>query len=236
MLPIGWALAPPGAVDVLYSLQLAPPDILSPQPEYRLYYNADLVAQAPDRAAAFVALREQSEWLAALQARGSLFVHAGVVGWNGRAIVIPGRSMSGKSTLVKALIQAGATYYSDEFAVLDDAGQVHPYPLPLSLRTAAGQPGCHTTAEELGARVGETPLPVGLVVVTRYQPRARWRPIPLPASQALLALMDNTVAARREPSYSMPILRATILGATVVTSKRGDARAVARAILHQLAA
>src|SRR5262249_17082640 len=29
-----------------------------------------------------------------------LFVHAGVVGWRGLAIIIPGRSLTGKSTLV----------------------------------------------------------------------------------------------------------------------------------------
>jgi hypothetical protein len=45
------------------------------------------------------------------------FVHAGVVGWRGRAMVIPRSSHSGKSTLAAALIRAGATYYSDEYAV-----------------------------------------------------------------------------------------------------------------------
>ena len=61
------------------------------------------------------------------RARNRIFIHAGVVGWQGRAIVIPGRSFSGKSTLVAALLQAGATYYSDEFAVLDGRGYVHPF-------------------------------------------------------------------------------------------------------------
>jgi hypothetical protein len=46
--------------------------------------------------------------------------------------------------------------------------------------------------------------------------------------------MDNTVAARREPSYSMPILRATVTGTTIVQSKRSEARAVARALLRRL--
>src|SRR5437588_1322341 len=55
-----------------------------------------------------------------------VFVHAGVVGVQGNAIVIPGRSMSGKTSLVSALVRAGATYYSDEYAVLDMIGRVHP--------------------------------------------------------------------------------------------------------------
>ena len=41
-------------------------------------------------------------------AKELVFVHAGVVGWRNRAIVIPGRSLSGKSTLVLALVVAVA--------------------------------------------------------------------------------------------------------------------------------
>lgn len=39
-----------------------------------------------------------------------VFVHAGVVGWRGRAILVPGRSFTGKTTLVTALLRLGATY------------------------------------------------------------------------------------------------------------------------------
>src|SRR6266849_5894476 len=52
-----------------------------------------------------------------------IFVHAGVVGWKDRAILIPGMSYSGKTTLVDQLIRAGATYYSDEYAVVDPGGR-----------------------------------------------------------------------------------------------------------------
>src|SRR5882724_8587214 len=63
-----------------------------------------------------------------------VFVHAGVAGWQGRAIVIPGMSFSGKSTLVAELLRAGATYYSDEYAVIDERGRVHPYTRDLRIR------------------------------------------------------------------------------------------------------
>ena len=56
--------------------------------------------------------------------RRRFFVHAGVVGWKGQAIVVPGRSYSGKSTLVKEFLNYGATYYS-EFAVFDRRGYVY---------------------------------------------------------------------------------------------------------------
>ena len=126
----------------------------------------------------------------------------------------------------------GSIVQLDEFAVLDQQGLVHPYPVPLSIRGILGQPAQKTPVEALGGQAGSAPLPVALVVVTAYQPGARWRPAALSAGEALLALMDNAVAARREPSYSMPILRATIAAATAVRSKRGEAGAVARALLR----
>ena len=67
-------------------------------------------------------LERRIKMYVAEMARRRVFVHAGVVAWQGRAIVIPGRSYSGKTSLVAALVRAGATYYSDEYAVLDLQG------------------------------------------------------------------------------------------------------------------
>ena len=54
----------------------------------------------------------------------AIFVHAGVCVRNGAAVIVPGRSRAGKSTLIKALADAGATYYSDEFAPILPDGSV----------------------------------------------------------------------------------------------------------------
>ena len=149
-------------------------------------------------------------------------------------MIIPGRTMTGKTTLVGALVRAGATYYSDEFAVLDKAGHVHPYPVPLSIRGTGGEPGVQTPVESLGGQAGTEPLPLGVIVVTQYQPNARWRPRPLSPARALLACMNNAVAAQREPQYTMPILRLAVLGARAIESARGEADAVARRLLRRL--
>ena len=71
----------------------------------------------------------------------AVFLHAGVAVWNGAAILIPGRSHAGKSTLTKSLIEAGAVYYSDEFAPVLPNGLVIPYPKPLSLRSSSSGVG-----------------------------------------------------------------------------------------------
>lgn len=229
--PISWQPTAAGEADVLYSLGV---DESQGPSEYLLFCDTALLARGYDLEALLAAFSQHAELLTAFRARDRLLIHAGVVGWQGRALLIPGRSMTGKTSLVRALVAAGAIYYSDEFAVLDQQGQVHPYPVPLSIRGANGQPAQKTPAEALGGRVGTERLPVGLVVVTAYQQKARWRPRALPSGQALLALMDNTVAARREPSFSMPILRAALAPATAVQSKRGEAGAVAQALLRRI--
>ena len=94
-----------------------------------LYRGTALLARTLELHPLLTAFEKHAELLTAFRTQDCLFIHTGVVGWQGRAIVIPGRSMTGKTTPVKVLVEAGATYYSDEFAVLDKQGQVHPYPL-----------------------------------------------------------------------------------------------------------
>lgn len=50
------------------------------------------------------------------------FVHSGVVEFDRRAIVFPGKSRYGKSTMVAALVEAGCRYLSDEYAVISPEG------------------------------------------------------------------------------------------------------------------
>ncbi|MGI8686882.1 MAG: hypothetical protein ACR2MO_17635 [Acidimicrobiales bacterium] len=71
----------------------------------------------------------------ALQAPSpDVHVHAAVAGRHGRAVIFPGRSGAGKTTLVAALSLDGWDYLSDEVAALDLHGDVvRPYPRPLAL-------------------------------------------------------------------------------------------------------
>src|SRR6185436_16438379 len=118
-----------------------------------------------------------------------VFVHAGVVAWNGKAIVVPGSSFSGKSTLVAELLRAGATYYSDEYAVIDERGRVHPYPRQLRIRAADSTWPKRVNATEFGSSIGLKPLPIGVVVSTRFKEGARFRPRALTRGKATLELM-----------------------------------------------
>ncbi len=167
-----------------------------------------------------------SEW-----ARRKLFVHAGVVGWCRGAIVIPGQSFSGKSTLVAALVRAGETYYSDEFAVFDARGRVHPYPRQLSLRGEWGKKSEKCSVELLGGTAGVNPLPVSSIVMTRYRNGARWHPRPLSPGRAVLALLGNTAAVRRRPEDSLATLRQVVSNAQALQSQRGEAEEIVNSLL-----
>lgn len=165
-----------------------------------------------------------------------LFLHAGVVGWEGRAIVVPGASGSGKTSLVVALLAAGATYYSDDYAVFDAAGRVHPYPKRLSVRRSdgGGAPPHTPSAADLGAPTGWEPLPVGLVVLTRYEPGAVWRPTTLSPAKAVLGLLSNTVLARRRTGSAVAIWSKVAQSAPAFTGRRGEADQLVVALLDVL--
>ncbi len=227
--PLGWQPAPPGPVDIQYSLWTD-----SQSGNHRLYCGAIELVNGPELPPLLTGFAQHAELLTAYCAADNLFIHAGVVGWQGQAIVIPGRSFTGKTTLVQALVQAGATYYSDEFAVLDKVGRVLPYARPLSIRSKDGRQTRQTPVTELGGQAGAEPLPVALVVITAYRPKAEWQPRRLTAGQTMLALMDNAIAAQGNPAHSMPILKQVASRAIALQSDRGDAEATAPALLAEI--
>ncbi len=197
-----------------------------------LYVDSARVARSMDLDAVLEALESDLQLYVADMARRRLFVHAGVVGWNGRAIVIPGRSHSGKSTLVAALLEAGATYYSDEYAVFDEQGRVHPYAKPLALRHESGGRAGKLRYEHAGG-VGVKPLQVGLVVVTNHRAGAQWRPRPMSQGRAVMALLDHTVSARRQPKRALATLPRVTAQAVVLKGVRGEAEEMIESLLSK---
>ena len=134
-LPSEWEAISSPLVDRVYSILIG--SKRSPASGRRLnqLYRDDVrLARSSDLDGLYDILESDLRLFVAELATHRVFVHAGVVGWKGQAIVIPGRSYSGKSTMVAELVRAGATYYSDEYAVLDSRGRVHPFSKPLELQ------------------------------------------------------------------------------------------------------
>src|SRR5439155_21468851 len=130
---------------------------------YLLYRGATRLARTLDRQALLEAFQSDLHLYVAEFARRRLFVHAGAVGWGGRAILIPGRSMSGKSTLVEALVRAGASYYSDEYAMVDRDGRLDAVLRPLSQSVGPGACPMRPALQWSGLVSAEA-LALGLVV------------------------------------------------------------------------
>ena len=233
LLPPGWKPALRPTVRRLYSVVVGGPTSRDGVRRMNiLYSDAARLARTHDFDEVLRLLELDMELYIGDQARRRTFVHAGVVGWNGRAILVPGRSGSGKSSLVRALVEAGASYYSDEFAVLDERGRVHPYPIPLTIRPKPDRTvRTKYRAEEIGGMVGTRPLPVGLVLITRWLSGSRFRPRPISQGRAVLELLANTLPARRRPERVLDTLTRVVSQAVVLRGSRGEAEKTAGQIL-----
>jgi hypothetical protein len=231
-LPPGAKMSTMGTVDRMLSVILAPPSERRGVKNFHLVYANHVVVGRSHRLD--VVLDNFGTHLHTAMAelsRRKLFVHAGVVAWRDKAILLPGRTLAGKTHLVAELVKAGATYLSDEYAVLDEDGFVHPFVKPLSMRLSKSTPQVETPVEQIGGVPGRKPVRVGLVVMTQFDEGARWRPKRLTAGQGVLELLDNTFSARRSPEHSINILGRVASGATVLKGKRGDAAAMTSSIL-----
>lgn len=231
--PAGAGLAEPGDADQVCSVILGPgrrPGI-GGRP-HQVFVGGDLVAEPVDRSDLVDELASTLDFTIAEHATERVYLHAGVVAWEGRAIVVPGRSLSGKTTLVTALVRAGATFYSDEFAPVDRDGCVWPHDRPLRIRasgsTGRGRP---VPIGDLGAVPGSGAAPVGLVVHTRHEPGTDWRPVRLDPGAGLLRLLDNAVVARTKPRLALSLLAPVASSAPVLSGPRGDADEAASQIL-----
>lgn len=199
-----------------------------------LLADRSLVWQSSDADALCSRFQSDVEHFLAVRARTHAIVHAGVVGWQGRGIVIPGGYVSGKTTLVEALIREGAEYYSDEYAVLDPNGVVSPFPRSLWVRPNL-QLRRIGMSEELDALSVRPPLPVRYIIVTEYQSDAVWEPRRLTPGEAVLALLSNAPAARHQPGYLLRTFGTTARGAVAWSGRRGDATDFARRVLNLIA-
>jgi hypothetical protein len=198
-----------------------------------LYRSNQRLARSLDLDEVLATLEEDLKLHVAASAPARVFLHAGVVGWRGRAIVLPGRSFAGKSTLVSALVKAGATYYSDEFAVLDARGRVHPYARTLKNRARPGEAEPPPPQEASSLAVGTRPIPVGIVALTHYEPGASWRAEALSPGLAVLALMETAVPVRNRPEATLKALREVVTQARVVKGVRGEVEEAVEKLLVQ---
>lgn len=207
-LPTGWRLAAEPEVEVMVSL--LSPGLPSRERCYRpitLFFNHEQLARStfPDRL--YSLLSTQLLGYVAIEAPGHIFLSAGVVAWQGQAILLPAYETAERASLVQAFLSRGATYISRTFAVLDADGRVYPYLEPARQARSVGEPrSWQPTAIQMQVHAPHEPLPVGQVLITQPRRRARWHPRPLTTGQGLLALTALAPAARDYPGRVLATL------------------------------
>jgi hypothetical protein len=149
-------------------------------------------------------------------------VHSGVVVYDGVAVLLPGQSQSGKTTLVRELIARGAEYSSDEFAMIDGCGRIYPWPRALMVRDADSVQH-PIPARDLGANVRSGPARGGLILFLQYDRDAQFQVRPVSQSGALLGLLRNTPHTLADSPRILRPLTSVVTAAVAYEGVRGDA-------------
>jgi hypothetical protein len=230
---------PPGAsptssknVTRTYAFRTVPPTLSESGVSYILTVDDRPLIRSTEPDDIANAFEDDLKWLVAERSPRRVFLRAGVVGWRDRAIVVPGGPNSGKSTLVRALVGCGATYFSEEYAVLD-GNVVAPYPARLPSCMPSGSSVSYLLDEMADMRPPK-PLPVGVVLFAPYQPGAVFKPKMVSRGKFLLGMFKHAVAAQRNPEQVLRALETVSRRCNALEGVRGDARAAASYLLDRL--
>ncbi len=166
-----------------------------------------------------------------MNSREWIFVHAGVVGWKGQALLVPADSHQGKTTLVSELVSCGAEYYSDEYAIIDSSGSVHPFERDLSVRQGSISNVVEVPVSTIGGKAGTEPLPAGMVVLTRFEAGSDWQPERISLGEGILETLPMVLSLRFNTEFALKVLNTAFRRAIIVRSSRGEAAKSARKIL-----
>jgi hypothetical protein len=138
-----------------------------------------------------------------------LAVHASAASLFGKGIVFPAPPDSGKTTLVAGLTAAGFEYLSEEMALFDREGSLHPFPRPLTMGAESVEaipglrerlpreirdhrgPRWHVRPDDLRDGAMGAPCRVAHVVRPRYKRGGPTRLRPISRAEGMVVLFDN---------------------------------------------
>lgn len=168
------------------------------------------------------ALCSAIELLMAEFSRQYLFVHSGVVARGDQAVLFPGRTHAGKTTVAGAFARAGWTYLSDEFALVDAEGKIGAYPRPPSVRHTWGAVGHREMPEGWLVAPRESRWQLDAVLFLRFDAASGLDVRPLSRAETVLRLLDNTGAAHHDAPFVMDRLVAATEDVRAWEGTRGD--------------
>ena len=158
-------------------------------------------------------------------------VHAGAVVLNGRALLIPGSSHAGKSSLVAELLRRGAAHLSDEYALVDGAGFIHAYPRPLLLRNGRPKQSL-VLPSDLKADFHLEPVQVGWIVAVDYAPGASWEIKRISQGEAVMLLLSNTPHEMGQSPEMVELFTRCVARSECYAGTRGEVAEAAERILE----
>lgn len=169
----------------------------------RIQFDGRPVAEPVRGSDLFVTLAADINRRAIASRPDRLVLHAGAVSVGGRAIILPGRSGAGKTTLTAALMAVGCDYLTDEAVSIDlETSEVEPYAKPLSLDEAA----CEALGLDAGQWSARGVVPpsylrrsspavsarAAVIVFPQFEPTAKASMQPLARAEALVELANNS--------------------------------------------
>jgi hypothetical protein len=177
-----------------------------------------LTEQAGDPQRCWDRVESELALFASERLAGLVAVHAAVIVRGSKALVVPGASGAGKSSLCVAAAAAGAQILTDEYALVDPAsGLVTGWRRPVRVR----RPGGVVDRIDLATKSG--PVEVGLVAFVVYTTRSAPPWATLTGAEAVLGLLANTVCARSRPDAALDAALAIARSARAVAGSRGEA-------------
>ncbi len=197
-----------GEVDVHYSITREGAG------RYGLERDGGGLLRRADPDAAVGALIEDLLHIVARRSPQSVVARGAVVSVAGRGVVVLGPAGAGTSTLVAALVAAGAELCSDGLAVLDEDGWAHP--------VTAGGP---TTG---------SPVPVAMIVATEFVAEADWSPTEVVGVRAVLGLLGHVVGAGGNAPAARTLARRLAERVVELRGPRPEATTVAADLLARV--
>ena len=228
-LPGYWLRTRDGQADVCFGIE-APHHEPERERHFLFRENGDLLGGPITETQVRQRLARRMDYYLGAYARDCAFLHAGIVCHEGRAILLPGISHAGKSTLTAALVRAGAQYVSDDIAVIDRAGRAYFLSRAINLREdvadALDLPSAHME------NLHEGTVPVNAIMLLNYRKnKAVLDMRPLSKGETILRLIANSMNGRHEPETVIRCCTAAVSQAICCEGVRGEAETVAPLIL-----
>ena len=193
--------------------------------------NGDLLGGAINETQVRQRLARRMDYYLGAYARDCAFLHAGIVCHEGRAILLPGLSHAGKSTLTAALVRAGAQYVSDDIAVIDRAGRACFLSRAINLREDVARALDLPSSAHM-EHLREGTVLVNAIMLLNYRKNEAVLDMrPLSKGETILRLIANSMNGRHEPETVIRCCAAAVSQAICYEGVRGEAETVAPLML-----